>query len=165
MDPLIPQPESNESALTDQQQTAVDLWAEGNLTPDEIAEAVGYSSGRSVRRFMSTEKGKTGLLRAVSNETLASAAVALRTVVDLATTAKSEKVKLDAATRLLDALGWCLPGLQPVQPQENMGLSNGAKEQARPVQVNINLGSNVDVVTGSKAGDTLELKAQPEQNS
>lgn len=117
--------------LTPQQSAAVTLLATTDLTKVEIAKQAGYHNDASLRRFLTSDKGRAGGRIALLEHTSEAGALGLRTLKALATKAKSEKVRYDAAAKLVD-----LAGIKHVAEEQQSSV-NG-----REVSINISIGQN-----------------------
>ena len=124
--------------LDTRQQYAVELYVEGTLSNEQIAQAAGYSSTSALNVFLRSRRGQEAVRRAVSKATILASAKALGTVLRLAESAKNERVKLDAALAVLDNVGWLHPEDRTDEPA-----APGTGEP-REVRIVIDLGDSGD---------------------
>jgi hypothetical protein len=101
-----------------------------------IAEAAGYPDTHSGRVMVYNDLGKSHVLQAISNrirqKLTMGVVLASDSILELSTEARSEKVRLEAASKLLDMAG--------------VGNTNSGGTGSGGLQVNINLGSGDDGV-------------------
>ena len=93
------------TALDVKQSRAIDLYLTLDATQDEIAELAGYADGKSMWRFLRSDKGKMGVRVALTTHMAEAGVVGLKTMIKLAKTAKSENVRQLAAADLLNRAG------------------------------------------------------------
>lgn len=143
----------NPTALTQPQAQIVALWTQGYGDEAAIAKAVGYANAASVRTFLRSDRGRQAVLEAVKSDRDMFAPRALATLQALANKAKNERVRLDAALAILEALG--ILGDKATQDQQQ--LERPADAATRPVSVTINIGPHADAQASHV---TLDGKAE-----
>jgi hypothetical protein len=130
----------NDTKLTEQQTAAVMLEATGEYTHEQIAEQTGYSGRTAVQRFLSSDRGKEGVQIALEQRILSNQNIALNTILALATGARSEKIRLEAAIALRD------------EGRRLRGEEGASRGRGGSVNVQINLAQ-----PGKEQGETIEL--------
>ncbi len=117
---------SDGSKLTQQQSAAIILRVVHGIGNKEVADLVGYASGSVVYELCHRDRGREACQIAIKRFLNESAALGLRTMVELASKAKSETVRQAAAADLMDRAG--------LKNVEGVGSGNNN------IQINIDLG-------------------------
>lgn len=126
---------------------AVRLFVLTKMTQSEIAEAAGYASASSVASLLASDTGKEAV-RVETIATLAHAgAIGLRTLLDLAQHAKSEKVRREAASDLLDRAG--------VRTEGPVGGGPGGRQLI--IQINVDRDAEERTLANVVDGEAIEL--------
>ena len=153
MNDLLTLPDGTE--LDARQAEAVRLRVTTNLTLEELAKAAGYASKSSINTFLRSDRGRAGVQHAIRQHLLEGARVGLTTMLDLATSARSENVRQLAAADLLDRAGYRASDV----PAATMSTGN------REVSININLNQSdtgiiIDEQTVGEIPDVEDIQTQ-----
>lgn len=111
-DPLLPAVDDIDAltlpsgeTLTRQQTLAIFLNITTTLTYTEIAEQTGYAQAATVSKLIKSERGQIARAELVKTHLSRAGEIGLMTAVQLALSATSEKVRLDAAALLMERSG------------------------------------------------------------
>ncbi len=136
--------------LTAQQSLAVYLRVAHGMSTDEIAERCGYSTGSTVRQFLRRETGKRAVEIVARSHLLEAATLGLRTMMALASKARSENVRQLAAADLMDRFGL-----------RNEDVQGGKRPGFGPREVSININvTQPSEPSDSEARVTIEGRAE-----
>lgn len=134
--------------LDERQSAAIILFLTRGMKGKALAKAAGYASETTVRRFFETEVGRAGLAAASLKLLPQAGAIGLSVAMQLAQTAKSEKVRLDAAMTLMDRAGLGVADPRNAgKPSGSNGVSINISltpKQAGLIDVTPATGSNAD---------------------
>ena len=98
LDEITPLTLPDGEQLDARQSLAITLRATSTLNIDEIAKKCGYAGRSTCSHFLRSDRGKAGVQVAIRQHLLDGARVGLQTMVNLATSARSENVRQLAAT-------------------------------------------------------------------
>jgi len=139
--------------LDARQTHAVMLRATSTLDIEDIAKQAGYSGRSTCSHFLRSNRGRAGLQVAIRQHLLDGARVGLQTMLNLATSARSENVRQLAAADLLDRAGY---NSQEVQAASNDG-------SGREVNISINLNtSDTGIVIEGEAESLQQIPVSNE---
>ncbi|MFD2175700.1 hypothetical protein [Rhodobacter lacus] len=131
---------SDGTILERHQTEAIRLRVSSNLSLEQIAKRSGYDSKQGVHGLLNSPKGREGM-RIAAQQYLTHAGVdALAGLITLSQSSKSDKVKFDALSKLVDMAGI---GQQPGETQPS--------RPAAGLSISINLGN------GESSPPTLDI--------
>ena len=127
--------------LDARQSLAITLRATSTLNIDEIAKECGYAGRSTCSHFLRSDRGKAGVQVAIRQHLLDGARVGLQTMVNLATSARSENVRQLAAADLLDRAGYT---------GEDAAVASSTGNRDVNISINLNTADTGIVIDGQK---------------
>lgn len=141
LDEITPMTLPDGDQLDQRQTLAITLRATSTLGIDEIAKECGYAGRSTCSHFLRSDRGKAGLQVAIRQHLLDGARVGLQTMVNLATSARSENVRQLAAADLLDRAGYT---------GEDAAVASSTGNRDVNISINLNTADTGIVIDGQK---------------
>lgn len=141
LDEITPMTLPDGDQLDQRQTLAITLRATSTLNIDEIAKECGYAGRSTCSHFLRSDRGKAGLQVAIRQHLLDGARVGLQTMVNLATSARSENVRQLAAADLLDRAGYT---------GEDAAVASSTGNRDVNISINLNTADTGIVIDGQK---------------